>query len=71
LAPNPASTQVKINTQLSGFGWRMSDLNGREIQAGYSLTDEALIDVSSASKGLYIITIEMNGVLRAERLIID
>ena len=71
LAPNPASTQVKINTQLSGFGWRMSDLNGREIQAGYSLTDEALIDVSSASKGVYIITIEMNGVLRAERLIID
>lgn len=71
IAPNPASTLFTIHAENKGFTWKLSDLNGRVLSSGNTNGFEATVDVTGVSKGIYLITLERNGQLRSERLMID
>ncbi|MFN5910912.1 MAG: T9SS type A sorting domain-containing protein [Bacteroidota bacterium] len=71
IVPNPASTNFIINTEADGFNWILSDMNGRIVISGEESSYETSVDVSGVSSGIYMITVERNGLSRTERVIVD
>ena len=59
--PNPASTLLTIDngnySLLNGFSVSITDINGKSVHQSAITTPKSEIDISSWSKGTYILTI--------------
>lgn len=67
--PNPNATG-NLNVVLLGqFNFKITDLNGRLISFGNGI-DKKEIDLNDIEKGIYFITLEQNGNVNTEKLII-
>ena len=55
LYPNPVTNELFINTSVKEFTYQITDINGRKIRKGTSLSSNS-IKVSDLSAGIYLIT---------------
>lgn len=71
--PNPSHGQVSISVgeAMAGADMTISDLSGRTISKTSLKTGNQQIDISSATKGLYIVTIKSGQTSVSRKLIID
>ncbi|RYG19619.1 MAG: T9SS type A sorting domain-containing protein [Chitinophagaceae bacterium] len=74
--PNPANGQIKITipAEFKNNGERkltISDILGKEVYWSELYTEEKLINVSCWAKGLYVVSLEFEGIRQVKRLIVE
>jgi len=60
IAPNPSSDHITIQSDLSGFSYQISTLDGRDVMNGKCAFSSLQIDVSNLNANWYIIRIDNN-----------
>ena len=68
--PNPARGKVTIKTK-AGANVSLYDLSGRQLLCGRSDGDRVMLDVSSFSRGTYIVRVVTPAGVSVERLIVE
>lgn len=70
LFPNPAASQVTIETEEKQFTYRLSDICGRLLASGASSGSAQVLDVAGLGAGMYLVRIESVNGAAVQRLII-
>ena len=74
LVPNPTNGAFKVNLLSQGidlFNLTVTDLSGRTILQEKGLSHQAEIDLSSQESGAYFVSVEVNGRVRTERILLQ
>lgn len=74
LVPNPTNGAFKVNLLSQGidlFDLTVTDLSGRTILQQNGLAHQAEIDLSDQEAGAYFVSVEVNGRIRTERILLQ
>jgi len=71
--PNPASTQIHIESPCAVSLWKVLDAVGKEVASSKYLVSSRnlVLDVSSFDAGLYFLEMEVNGIQVIKQLVIE
>lgn len=70
VSPNPSHGEFKIKgTEINGANIRVIDLYGRELYRTQMIDFETTIDLTSYSRGIYIVEFERNGAVTTTKLV--
>lgn len=67
--PNPVSSLLNLQTELSDFNYTIYTIEGKIVKQGKSTISESSVDVSSLTSGIYLVEIESNGSKSVQKII--
>lgn len=67
--PNPVSSVLNLQTELSDFNYVIYTIEGKIVKQGKSTISETSVDVSSLTSGIYLVEIESNGTKSVQKII--
>lgn len=70
IAPNPANNYINITFVGTTADYQISDVLGKIVQSGV-ISNNATIDVSNLTKGVYIVHLMNEGIINYQKIIID